>query len=264
VVSYLKDHPGASWNEVIDASADARQATYAWLFDGSLDKQDTRIKILIEQDAFQRIWENWREYGYPFGHLVPSLGTAIGASGDRPDALAELMGIILNDGVRQPSISIQRLRFAAGTPYETVMKRAAEPDRVMSHEMVEVLRRALMGVVQEGTARRLVGAYKSPDGGDLPVGGKTGTGDNRYHQFAAGGGSIGSHVVDRTGTFVFFLGDRFFGTVTAYVPGPDAARFSFTSGLAVQLLKVLEPELRPLINSSPIENAKPVIVAEPS
>ena len=71
-------------------------------------------------------------------------------------------------------------------------------------------------------------------------------------------------VVDRTGTFVFFLGDRFFGTVTAYVPGPDAARFSFTSGLAVQLLKVLEPELRPLINSSPIENAKPVIVAEPS
>jgi hypothetical protein len=264
LVGYLKDHPGASWNEVIDASADARQATYAWLFDGSLDKQDTRIKILIEQDAFQRIWENWREYGYPFGHLVPSLGTAIGASGDRPDALAELMGIILNDGVRQPSISIQRLRFAEGTPYETVMKRAAEPDRVMSHEMVEVLRRALMGVVQEGTARRLVGAYKSPDGGDLPVGGKTGTGDNRYHQFAAGGGSIGSHVVDRTGTFVFFLGDRFFGTVTAYVPGPDAARFSFTSGLAVQLLKVLEPELRPLINSSPIENAKPVIAAEPS
>ena len=65
-------------------------------------------------------------------------------------------------------------------------------------------------------------------------------------------------------SYVFFLGDRFFGTVTAYVPGPDAARFSFTSGLAVQLLKVLEPELRPLINSSPIENAKPVIAAEPS
>jgi hypothetical protein len=79
VVNYLKDHPGATWNEVIDASADARQATYAWLFNGSLTKQDTRIKILIEQDAFQRIWENWREYGYPFGHLVPSLGTAIGA-----------------------------------------------------------------------------------------------------------------------------------------------------------------------------------------
>src|ERR1700730_6251636 len=144
------------------------------------------------------------------------------------------------------------------------MKRAAEPERVMSHEMVEVLRRALMGVVEEGTARRLVGAYKGSDGGDLPVGGKTGTGDNRYYQLAAGSGSIGSHVVDRTGTLVFFLVVRFFGTVTAYVPGPDAARFSFTSGLAVQLLKVLEPELRPLIDATPPENAKPGVVTEPS
>jgi hypothetical protein len=116
-----------------------------------------------------------------------------------------------------------------------------------------------MGVVKEGTARRLVGAYKGSDGSDLPLGGKTGTGDNRYH-----GGSTGSHVVDRTGTFVFFLGDRFFGTVTAYVPGPDAAHFSFTSGLAVQVLKVLEPELRPLIDSPPPENAKPIVVTEPS
>jgi hypothetical protein len=52
--------------------------------------------------------------------------------------------------------------------------------------------------------------------------------------------------------------------VTAYVPGPDAARFSFTSGLAVQLLKVLEPELRPLIDAPPPANAKPGVVTEPS
>jgi len=258
LVNYLKDHSGANWNEVVDASADVRQDIYGWLFNGSLTKQDTRIRILIEQDAFQRIWENWRQYGYPFGHLVPSLGTAIGASGDRPDALAELMGVIMNDGVRMPSISIERLRFAEATPYETVMKRSAEPDRVMSHEVAEVAKRALTGVVQEGTARRLIGTYKAADGTALPVGGKTGTGDNRYHHFGAGGGITGSRVVDRTGTFVFFLGDRFFGTVTAYVPGPEAARFSFTSGLAVQLLKVLEPELRPLISTPPTPDGKPV------
>ena len=265
LVNYLKDHPGASWNDVVDASADVRQETYAWLFNGSLTKQDTRIRILIEQDAFQRIWEDWRTYGYPFGHLVASLGTAIGASGDRPDALAELMGIVLNDGVRQPMVSIERLHFAEGTPYETTLKRAAEPERVMSSEVAQVARRALMGVVAEGTARRLVGTYKAADGTDLPVGGKTGTGDNRYHHFAAGGGITGSHVVDRTGTFVFFLGDRFFGTVTAYVPGPEAARFSFTSGLAVQLLKMLEPELKPLLNSPPAESGKSVAAqASPS
>jgi hypothetical protein len=67
---------------------------------------------------------------------------------------------------------------------------------------------------------------------------------------------ISSRVVDRTATFVFFLGDRYFGTVTAYVPGGDAARFHFTSALAVQLLKVLEPELKPLID----QPAEPALV----
>jgi membrane peptidoglycan carboxypeptidase len=174
------------------------------------------------------------------------------------------MGIVLNDGVRRPAISIERLRFAEGTPYETTLKRAPEPERVMSPEVAQIARRALMGVVAEGTARRLIGTYKAADGTPLEVGGKTGTGDNRYHTFGSGGGIVGSRVVDRTGTFVFFLGERFYGTVTAYVAGPEAARFSFTSGLAVQLLKMLEPELRPLINSPPAPDGKPVAMAQPS
>jgi len=126
----------------------------------------------------------------------------------------------------------------------------------MSHEVAEVARRALSGVVAEGTARRLIGTYKAADDTALPVGGKTGTGDNRYHHFGAGGGITGSRVVDRTGTFVFFLGDRFFGTVTAYVPGPDAGHFHFTSAIAVQALKVLEPELKPLID----QPAQPALI----
>ena len=82
------------------------------------------------------------------------------------------------------------------------------------------------------------------------VGGKTGTGDNRFDRFCSGRQHLRRRAaVDRTATFVFFLGDRFFGTVTAYVPGPDAARFTFSSALAVQLLRVLEPELKPLLDS---------------
>ena len=55
---------------------------------------------------------------------------------------------------------------------------------------------------------------------------------------------------------MFYIGDRFFGTVTAYVDGQDADRFDFTSALAVQLLKVLEPELRPLIKGKePVQQA---------
>jgi membrane peptidoglycan carboxypeptidase len=187
--------------------------------------------------------------GYPFTHLVPSLGTALGTSGDRPDALADLMGIILNDGIKLPTGSIDQLRFAQGTPYETVLARNAAPVRVMAPEVAQTLRKAMMGVVADGTASRLRGAYATTDGELLPVGGKTGTGDNRFDHFAAGGGITSSRAVDRTATFVFFLGDRFFGTVTAYVPGPDAAHFTFTSALAVQLLRVLEPELKPLLDA---------------
>ncbi len=85
----------------------------------------------------------------------------------------------------------------------------------------------------------------------MKLGGKTGTGDNRISTFARGGGLIASRPIDRTATFVFFLGERFYGTVTAYVAGPQAGQYSFTSALAVQLLKVLEPALRPLITPAP-------------
>ena len=57
-------------------------------------------------------------------------------------------------------------------------------------------------------------------------------------------------MVDRTATFVFFIGDRFFGTITAYVPGADAANYHFTSGLAAQLLKSLAAEIQPLIDGT--------------
>jgi membrane peptidoglycan carboxypeptidase len=248
LVRYLDQHPNASWDDVIQASAEVRQQVYGWLFNGSLAKQDNRIRILLEQDAFERILENWRATGYPFARLVPSLGTAIGASGDRPDALADLMGIIMNDGVRVPTVSIDKLHFAGHTPYETNLSAADKPERVMPVEVAHTVRQALMGVVANGTAARLRGAYVAADGTPLPVGGKTGTGDNRFDRFGRGGGIISSRVVDRTATFVFFLGDRFFGTVTAYAPGSYAAHFHFTSALAVQLLKVLEPELKPLID----------------
>jgi hypothetical protein len=118
-----------------------------------------------------------------------------------------------------------------------------------------------MGVVIEGTAARLRGAYHAPNGALLPVGGKTGTGDNRLDRFGRGGRLISQRVVDRTATFVFFLGDRFFGTITAYVPGAIAGTYHFTSALAVQLLKALEPQLEPLLEE-PSGEAAPMPISE--
>src|SRR3546814_2709793 len=84
-------------------------------------------------------------------------------------------------------------------------------ERVLPAAVARAVRSALVDVVENGTGRRARGAFHGPDGGPLVAGGKTGTGDHRYERFGRGGEVIESRVVNRTATFVFFLGDRFFG-----------------------------------------------------
>jgi len=60
-----------------------------------------------------------------------------------------------------------------------------------------------------------------------------------------------SRVVNRTSTFVFFAGDRYFGVVVAYVPGPAAGGYDFTSALPTQILRVLGPRLQGLAAPAP-------------
>jgi membrane peptidoglycan carboxypeptidase len=115
LVGYLSAHPDADWGTTVEASSDERQAVYRWLFRTRFKgAQDSRIYTMLEVEAFLDIHRRWANLAYPFGHLVPSLATAIGSSGDRPAALAELMGIILNDGMLQPTQRIEHLDFATG------------------------------------------------------------------------------------------------------------------------------------------------------
>jgi len=111
-------NPGISWDELLRRSDRVRETASSWLFKTRNRRaQDLRLRIRFEEDAFRRMTPYWQRLGFPFDHLVPSLATAIGSSADRPVALAELIGIILNDGVRLPDIRIGKLRFAANTPY---------------------------------------------------------------------------------------------------------------------------------------------------
>ncbi|HEY9537914.1 MAG TPA: transglycosylase domain-containing protein, partial [Kiloniellaceae bacterium] len=262
LAAYLSQAPRSSFAEVVAAGAEARQDAYAWLFKSSLRKaQDRRIRTLLEEQAFRRIAASWQRLGYPFERLVPSYATSIGSSGDRPAALAELMGIIANDGMRLPTSRFERLRFAEGTPYETVMTRDVEVgERVLPAAVARAVRSALVDVVENGTGRRARGAFHGPDGGPLVAGGKTGTGDHRYERFGRGGEVIESRVVNRTATFVFFLGDRFFGVISAHVAGPDSADYRFTSALPTQLLRSLAPQLQPLLERAP---KAPAVAAPP-
>ena len=255
VLNYLNTHPQATMKEVIDASAEQRQQVYRWLFKTPNRKaRDARIRIMLEVEAFTDIHQRWAKLGYPFDHLVPSLGTALGSSGDRPAALAELMGIIQNDGMRLPTIRIDSLHFAAHTPYEVQLGfNASAGERVMRPEVARALKKALGQVVAEGTARRLNGSFVNTDGSLFQVGGKTGTGDNRVATQVIRGKTVASTATSRTATFVFYLGDRYFGTLTAFVPGKGADDFSFTSALPLQVLKGMAPILRPyVVKTSPM------------
>jgi len=238
--------------QVIAASVNERQQAYAWLLRSkNRHLQDVRIVTVLEQDAFDKLQVDWSRQGYPFNHLVPSLATAIGSSGDRADALSNLMGVILNGGLWQPTTDLERVQLAPETPYATQMTyRPPASRRVMSPAVAAMLRHALAGVVAEGTGRNVRGAFVTPNGKPLAIGGKTGTGDNRFETFGAGHELTESRAVDRTATFVFFLGDRFYGTVTAYVAGAQTDQYHFSSALAVSLLRALAPELEPLLNTN--------------
>jgi len=113
----------------------------------------------------------------------------------------------------------------------------------MEPEVAHALRGALADVVDNGTARRVAGAFKTASGKKIVAGGKTGSGDNRVKSFGRGGWLKSSRVVNRTATFTFYIGDRYFGVLTAFVPGKEAARYEFTSALAVSILRLLAPDI---------------------
>lgn len=249
VLAYLQQHAEPSLSQAIEASSNERQLIYRWLFTRKAkNARDTRVRIALEVEAFGELSRRWRKLGYPFDHLVPSLATALGSSGDRPAALATLMGIILNDGVRMPTKRLTHFEFASNTPYEVgVNNIGVAGEQVLNPDVARAMKGLLGEVTHNGTARRLVGAYLDNEGQPVATGGKTGTGDNRMVTVNAGGQRVTSRALNRTATFVFYLGERHFGTLTAFVLGEDAADFKFTSALPVQVLKSMAPTLAPWI-----------------
>ncbi|MDR6916273.1 membrane peptidoglycan carboxypeptidase [Pseudomonas sp. 3296] len=263
LMGYLLNNPDAKWGQIVKASQFERQEVYSWLFKSKhKGARDSRIRTMLEIEAFLDIHQRWQKVGYPFDHLVPSLATAIGSSGDRPAALGELIGTILNDGVRMPTLRIDTLHFAANTPYETkLINDPVAGKRVMPSEVATAMREALSQVVDAGTAKRVSGSFITPDGKPLAMGGKTGTGDNRIEAIGSGGRILSSKSINRTATFVFYIGDSHFGTLTAFVPGRTAEAFTFTSALPVQVLKGMAPILTPYLQPGTHTQCLPVEVA---
>jgi hypothetical protein len=252
VAGELVRAPALTWEEVLARSEGVRRLSSGWLFQTRNRRpQDLRLRIRIERDAFLRMTPYWRRVGFPFERLVPSYATAIGSSSDRPVALAELMGIVLNDGVRRPPRAITRVALAEDTPYHTVLQSTPPAgEQVLPVPVARALRGVLADVVDKGTAQRLRGAFAGAGDAPVTVGAKTGSGDNRFDTHARGGGVISSRVVSRTGTVVFFIADRYYGVLTTSVSGKAAASYQFTSALPVSVLKLLAPEINTRLGAS--------------
>ena len=115
LVAYLRQHPDATFKQVVEASR---------------ARAPGRLPVALQEQGESRA-------GHAHPHAArdgsvhrdpqalearsairsarscPRYATAIGVSGDRPAALAELMGIIVNGGVRLPTARIEELHFAA-------------------------------------------------------------------------------------------------------------------------------------------------------
>jgi membrane peptidoglycan carboxypeptidase len=253
----LVREPGLTREGLLEASTAARHEASEWLFrTRNRRAQDLRLRTRFERDAFARMTPYWRRLGFPFARLVPSYATAIGSSADRPTALAELMGIIVNAGVDRPAQRINRLVFGPGTPYHTALAaEASQGKRLLSPAVARSARSVLSQVVanESGTARRLKDVFRDANGRPIPMGGKTGTGDNRFLSFGRGGRILSSRVVSRTAAFTFFIGDRYYGVVTASVFGRRAGNYSFTSALPLRFLELLAPSIEKRWQGTPAQ-----------
>ncbi|MEC9235920.1 MAG: penicillin-binding transpeptidase domain-containing protein, partial [Pseudomonadota bacterium] len=221
------------------------------------DRKNLYIYTMLEQDAFDVIHENWAAKGFPFPRLIPSFATSIGVSGDTPAALSTLMGIVLNDGKRLPYTDFTEVHLGRDTPYErNFVYRPPAADQVLDARIAAIVKENLENIVQNGTARRAKNAVKLSNGEIWALGGKTGTGDNRIAYLDRYGNVETSEVRNRTATFVFNFGARYFGTMVAYAAGEDAENEEFTSSLPTQAFKEIMKDLTPLLER-PQEKAVP-------
>lgn len=242
-----------SWQSLIQGADDVIQESYEWLFEThNMGRQNNTIRTVLEKHAFRHIEQRWQALGFPFERMVPSYASALGVSGDQPAALAQLVGILQNDGVNVDNIKYSHIHLAENTPYECHFRYHSEPSqRVLSSTIARLAKQGIQGVVEQGTAVRARGSVTLENGEELRVGGKTGTGDNRLKTYNGSGQLISDVATNRTATFVFTIGDDFYGTIVAYVGGEEADNHSFTSSLPVQAFKEIAPYLRPLLQPSP-------------
>jgi hypothetical protein len=69
--------------------------------------------------------------------------------------------------------------------------------------------------------------------------------------------------VSRTAAFVFYIGDRYFGILTASITGKVSGQYQFTSALPVTALRFLAPEINARLSRNVVaRTATPALTAQ--
>ena len=225
---------------------------YSWLLErDSKRSQNNKIYTMLEEDAFEPIKAHWQRMGWPFDDMIPSLSTALGASADRPEAIAKMMGILARDGKSYPVRRVDAVNIGVDTPYEVRLKQGPlEPTQAIRPEVARAARNAIKQVVRAGTAVRIKELTEQPLFAELA--GKTGTGDHKKKSTTRYRTVVGE-AVSRTGVFAFTYDDRYFGIMTVYVDGKQAADYEFTSAMAASVFKQMAPVLSDLASQKRVD-----------
>jgi len=209
--------------------------------------QKTGVDLPSEQRGIIPSRE-WKKRVNPRDPAWKDFDTAIASIGQGSVAVPPLQllraeaGIITGGKFYKPHV----FKEARATQLAPVKYFDNEPTELkLSPTTVAIIDYALWGVVNEGGTAGRIGFPR-----ELNIGGKTGTGQNEYKTFGPGLRVTETRSVNRTATFVFFIGDRFFGTITAHVAGPESARYQFTSALPVKLFGVLLNDLKPMLDDA--------------
>lgn len=208
-----------------------------WLRTIGLEAGNTKMKIILEKEGFDYFYNSLAKKGYPFvNERIPSLNAPLGGAPTNPNFLANYMGILVRGGMQAEIVRYSNIRFGKDTPFDMGDYKPLNvpaPRRVMSEAVAKKLHQSIVDIVEKGgTAAKVNGILKTSDGKPIQVAMKTGSADGFLK---VKGQAKPSESIGRSGTVVFSMAGRYFGTIVVSMPGgEEALKSRFNAAMAVR------------------------------
>lgn len=196
------------------------------------------MKIILEKEGFDYFYNSLAKKGYPFvNERIPSLNAPLGGAPTNPNFLANYMGILVRGGMQAQIVRYSNIRFGKDTPFDMGNYKPLNvpvPHRVMSEAVAKKMHQSIVDIVEKGgTTAKVNGVLKTSDGKPIQVAMKTGSADGFLK---VKGQAKPSESIGRSGTVVFSMAGRYFGTIVVSMPGgEESLKSRFNAAMAVRV-----------------------------